>query len=164
MGTRLRNLKKQTKGFGGKGKLTGKLIDELSVYYGLAIRRNCDSVEKMKNEIWSTLYHKISTDSTSQHDRCPAGEESWCSWQKAKATDSLDSYVHKAPMSDEVFKTIKSVYEELSNDDLLTRCLGGYTQNNNESFNTTVWALAPKIVSSGALVLTHIRTSMWQRL
>ncbi|XP_029177185.1 uncharacterized protein LOC114945237 [Nylanderia fulva] len=46
MGTRLRNLKKNTKGLGGKGKLTGKLIDELSIYYGLAIRRNHDSVEK----------------------------------------------------------------------------------------------------------------------
>lgn len=42
MGTRLRNLKKHTKGLGGRGKLTGKLIDELSIYYGLAIRRNCD--------------------------------------------------------------------------------------------------------------------------
>lgn len=47
MGTRLRNLKKNTKELGGKGKLTGKLIDELSMYYGLAIRRNHDSVLKM---------------------------------------------------------------------------------------------------------------------
>jgi len=59
MGTRLRNLKKQVKGLGGKGKLTGKLIDELSIYYGLAIRRNSDSVEKMRNNIWATLYQII---------------------------------------------------------------------------------------------------------
>ena len=38
--TRLRNLKKEVKNLGGRGKLTGKLIDELSVYYGLVIRRN----------------------------------------------------------------------------------------------------------------------------
>lgn len=38
MGTRLRNLKKIKKGLGGKGKLMDKLIDELSLYYGLAIR------------------------------------------------------------------------------------------------------------------------------
>ncbi|XP_036148487.1 uncharacterized protein LOC118647542 [Monomorium pharaonis] len=44
--TCLRNLKKVTKGLGGKGKLIGKLIDELSIYYGLVIRRNHDSVEK----------------------------------------------------------------------------------------------------------------------
>lgn len=76
MGTRLRNLKKQVKGLGGKGKLTGKLIDELSIYYGLAIRRNSDSVEKMRNNIWATLYHKLSTDEKPQHDKCPIGEDS----------------------------------------------------------------------------------------
>ncbi|EFN60639.1 hypothetical protein EAG_00548, partial [Camponotus floridanus] len=62
LGTRLRNLKKEVKNLGGRGKLTGKLIDELSVYYGLAIRRNTDSVENMRNEIYATLYHKISSD------------------------------------------------------------------------------------------------------
>lgn len=46
MGTRLRNLKKQAKGLGGKGNLTGKLIDELSIYYGLAIHRYHESVQK----------------------------------------------------------------------------------------------------------------------
>nr|XP_012217174.1 PREDICTED: uncharacterized protein LOC105669009 isoform X2 [Linepithema humile] len=51
MGTHLRNVKKNTKGFGGKGKLTGKLMDELSIYYGLAIRRNHDSVQKMRDAI-----------------------------------------------------------------------------------------------------------------
>lgn len=34
MGTSLRNQKKNVKGLGGKGQLTAKLIDELSVYYG----------------------------------------------------------------------------------------------------------------------------------
>lgn len=76
MGTRLRNLKKNTKVL-GKGKLTRKLIDELSIYYGLAIRRNKDSVEDMRKEIWATFYHKISTDSKPQHDFCPTGENSW---------------------------------------------------------------------------------------
>lgn len=51
MGTRLHNLKKSKKGLDGKGKLTGKLIDELNKYYGLAIRRNTTSIEGMKNDI-----------------------------------------------------------------------------------------------------------------
>jgi len=79
MGSRLRNLKKNTKGLGGRGKLTVKLIDELTIYYGLAIRRNTESVEKMRNEIWATLFHKISTDEKPQHEKCPAGADSWCS-------------------------------------------------------------------------------------
>lgn len=154
MGTRLRNLKKKnTKGLGGKGKLTGKLIDELSIYYGLAIRRNTDCIDDMKKGIWATLYHKLSTDEKPQHDQCPPGAESWCTWQKAKATDALSSYHHNEPINIEVFEAIKPIYEELSNDDLLTRCLGGFTQNSNESFNSTVWSLAPKTTSSGKLVL-----------
>jgi len=51
MGTRLKNLKKKTKGLGGKRKLTTKLIDKLTIYYGLAIHRNPNSLETMKNEI-----------------------------------------------------------------------------------------------------------------
>lgn len=31
-GTRLRNVKKNTKDLGGRGKLTGKLIDELTIF------------------------------------------------------------------------------------------------------------------------------------
>lgn len=36
---------------------------------------------------------------------------------------------------------------------MLNRCLGGYTQNNNESFNAAVWNFAPKSYSSGKKVL-----------
>ncbi|EFN83769.1 hypothetical protein EAI_02753, partial [Harpegnathos saltator] len=44
MGTRLRNLKKNVRGIGGRDKLTGKLIDDLSLYFSLAIRKNHDSI------------------------------------------------------------------------------------------------------------------------
>lgn len=164
IGTHLRNLKKNTKGLGGKGKLTGKLIDELSIYFGLAIRRNCHSIEKMKNAIWGTLFHKMSTDENPQHDHCPTGENSWCSWQRAKCENALAGYTHKPPMREEVFEAIKPVYEKLVTDDLLTRCIGGYTQNNNESFNATVWAMVPKGLNSGKKIIdigTNIATSVF---
>ncbi|XP_039307368.1 uncharacterized protein LOC120358202 [Solenopsis invicta] len=146
MGTRLRNVK----GLGGKGKLTAKLIDELTIYYGLAIRRNPNSVKNMKNDIWATLFHKMSTDENPQHEKC---SESWCDWKKAQAANSLATYHHKPPLPKEIFEAIKPIYEELSRDDLLNRCLGGYTQNSNESFNAAVWNLAPKSYSSGKKVL-----------
>lgn len=133
--------------------MTGKLIDELSIYYGLAIRRNSDSVENMRSSIWATLDHKLSTDAEPQHDKCPIGEDSWCSWRRAKATNTLAEYNHKPPLPIQVYEAIQPIYEELTNQDLLTRCLGGYTQNNNESFNSTVWTLAPKNISSGKTVL-----------
>lgn len=153
MRTRLRNLKENTKRLGGKDKLTGKLIDELSIYYGLAIRRNPDSIEKMRNDIWATLSHKLSTDAQPQHEKCPEGEQSWCSWQRAKAANTLHEYVHKPPLHLDVFAAIKPVYEDLSSDDLLSCCLGGYTQNKNESYNNCVWSMAPKAFLSGKTLL-----------
>lgn len=73
VGTRLRNVRKNTKHLSGKGKLTNKLIDDLTMYCGLAIRQNHDSVENMKKEIWANLYHKIFTDEKPQHEYCPVG-------------------------------------------------------------------------------------------
>lgn len=41
------------------------------------------------------------------------------------------------------------IYEDLSREDLLQRCLGGHTQNANESFHALVWRLAPKHLHCG---------------
>lgn len=92
----------------------------------------------------------MSTDENSQHEKC---SESWCNWKKAQAANSLDIFHHKSPLSQEVFKAIKPIYEELSREELLNRCLGDYTQNSTESFNAAVWNLAPKSYSSGKKVL-----------
>ena len=62
MGSRLRQLVKKEAQFKGKGKLMGKMIDKLTIYYGLAIRRNKNSVKDMYNEIWATYNHYSSTD------------------------------------------------------------------------------------------------------
>ncbi|XP_015590648.1 uncharacterized protein LOC107265572 [Cephus cinctus] len=150
MSTRLRNLKKTVKGLGGKGKLTAKLINQLTVYYGLAIRRNANSLENMKKEIWATLFHKLSTDENPQHQKC---SDTWCDWKKAESADTLDTYYHRPALSKVVFDAIKPIYEDLSRDEFLNRCLGGYTQNSNKSFNATVSKLAPESYSSGETVL-----------
>ncbi|KOC61814.1 hypothetical protein WH47_06152 [Habropoda laboriosa] len=92
MSTRLRNAKKNNKGLGGQGKLTDKVIGELSKYYGNAIRNNKNNTEAMKNAILATLYHKCSTDAYPQHQFCPEGTDSWCSWQKAKSDKKLNDY------------------------------------------------------------------------
>lgn len=153
MGSRLRQLVKKTKGLSGKGKLTGKLIDELTIYYGLAIRKNSASTADMKREVMATLHHKMSTDEEPQHDGCPEGADSWSTWQKAKFNDELNNYKHKPAMKKEIYTAILPVYQDLSRDELLERCLGGYTQNANESFNATIWALAPKTIHSGKEVV-----------
>lgn len=168
MGTRLRDVKKKSTGtivdektgkkkrasLGGKGKLTDKMIDKLTVYYGLAIRRNCDSAEKMREAIWATYYHYGSTKENPQHEKCPPGAESWCSWQRYSAEGKLDSYeLDYNPLPQDVLNAIKPVYEDLSKDTLLNRCVGGFTQNNNESYNQLIWKISPKIIPSGSSIV-----------
>jgi len=55
MGSKLRALVKKCKDLGGKGKLTGKMIDKLTVYYGLAIQRNCNSTRYERSNMGNVL-------------------------------------------------------------------------------------------------------------
>lgn len=134
---RKRHLKKEVPAI-KTAALTNKLMKELSTYYGLAILRHKDSVKDMRDAIWAAYYHKISTDAEPQHTNCPAGADSWCKYRQSEATNSLTDYKHPA-LSEEAKEILKPIYEDLTHDDLLERCLGGLTQNNNESFNSCVW-------------------------
>lgn len=170
MGKRLRDLVKTSvvetetktgkkikrKSLSGKGQLTGTMIDKLTVYYGLAIRRNHDSVEKMKNAIWATYEHYSSTDENPQHSKCPSGADSWCEWQRAAASNSLKDFKHSyQALPDNVLSAMKPIYEDLSKEALLERCLGGFNQNNNESLNQLIWKISPK-TSSGTSIVVEI--------
>lgn len=150
MGSRFRSVKKSAK-LGGKGKLTDALIKKLTKYYGLAIRRNLQSKEDMKREIMATFFHLSSTDDNPQHQNCPTGANSWCGYNAAIATKQ--TFEHPPPLHKDVQKHILPIYEDLSRDDLLERCIGGFTQNANESFNGTVWRLAPKHLNCGSKII-----------
>lgn len=157
MGSRLRAIKKQRttagKTLGGKGRLTDKLINELTKYYGLAIRRNVTNIGDMYNAIWQTFYHKFSSSENPQHFLCPEGADSWCKFQKAVSTNSLESFIEKPPLPEDIAELLLPIYEDLSDSRLLERCVGGFTQNNNESFNALVWQIAPKSNSSCSVIV-----------
>lgn len=136
------------------------MIDKLTIYYGLAIRRNHDSVEKMKTAIWATYYHYSSTDKNPQHQNCPSGEDSWCEWQKAAAANELQSFKHSyTALPSDVLEAMKPIYEDLSSNALLQRCVGGFTQNNNESLNQLIWKITPKVLS-GTSTLVEIAANV----
>ena len=61
--------------------------------------------------------------------------------------------MHPVTFDEVTTELVTKVYEELSSEDLLKRCLGGNTQNNNESFNSLVWNFAPKHHFTGKKVL-----------
>ncbi|KYN12200.1 hypothetical protein ALC57_15632, partial [Trachymyrmex cornetzi] len=137
--------------------LTNKVMQDLSLYYGLAIQRHPDSVEDMQREIWANYYHKISTDEKPQHHFCPEGASSWCKWQQYKAAGT--PYFDPPALDRETQEILKPIYEELSQRDLLERYLGANTQNNNESFNACVWCLAPKHVFCGKILEIATQTA-----
>ncbi|CAB3241904.1 unnamed protein product [Arctia plantaginis] len=111
-----------------------------------------DECTVTKNECVGHVQKRM--DKLPRHDKCPEGVESWCEWRKAEASNTLAAFKHPPRVIDEhVEKHIRPVYEELSKDDLLTRCLGGHTQNANESFNSTVWRIVPKHLNSGLKIV-----------
>lgn len=69
-----------------------------------------------------------------------------------KAILDLNPYGDDFPVTKSE-KVILPIFEDLSREDLLQRCLGGHTQNANESFNATVWRLAPKHLNSGRKII-----------
>jgi len=74
--------------------------------------------------------------------------------KKAEATKAdIKTLEHPAPLHPDLQKHLYPIYEDLSKEDLLERCLGGHTQNANESFNSTVWRLAPKHMHSGLKII-----------
>ncbi|XP_014471891.1 PREDICTED: uncharacterized protein LOC106742985 [Dinoponera quadriceps] len=93
--------------------------------------------ENMKKAVWSTLLHKISMDENPQHQNCPEGVENWCKWQRAVATGQLEHFKDDPSLNSVIQNVIRPIYEDVSNNDLLKRCLGGNTQNNNETFITS---------------------------
>lgn len=52
VGTALRKVRKESKGMGGKGKPTDKMMDKLQNYYGIDIRSNRGILEAMKKAIF----------------------------------------------------------------------------------------------------------------
>ncbi|XP_043270679.1 uncharacterized protein [Venturia canescens] len=108
----------------------------------------------MKDAIWATYYHYSSTDKNPQHGNCPKGPNSWCAWQRASATNTLSSFKHDyTPIPDDVLTAMKPIYEDLSKDELLERCVGGFTQNNNESLDQLIWKITPKILPAGSKIV-----------
>ena len=102
----------------------------------------------------ATFYHIFSTKENPRHENCPTRADSWCKWQKAIALNQDPRNEDLAPLlAEEMKEHLLPIYKNLSEDDLLERCLGGHNQNANESFNATVWVLSPKHLHSGLKVV-----------
>ncbi|GFS91556.1 uncharacterized protein TNCV_1139781 [Trichonephila clavipes] len=129
MSTRLRNILKMSKGIklsdgkniSGRGRLTLKEVDSIQHYYGI--------------------------EDNPQHALCPLGEDSWCGYNRSIVTGEF--YIHKHSLPESILLKVKKVFRDLTEKDLLKKCLHGRTQNPNESFNKCIWERIPKTVFVG---------------
>ena len=97
----------------------------------------------MKKAISASLFHVASSAKENWHVHCPDGESSWYQFKKDIAT-AKNTYKPSQGLTKDSIKHIEPIFQDLSQDALLERCLHGRTQNSNESFNSTVWKRIPK--------------------
>ena len=176
MGTSLRKYKSQKRGsklqdgfsVGGRGRLSDAVIDTFQNHYGNAIRKNSQDINEMQKAIWAIFYHSIlGKDETlfQQHKFCPHGLDSWCKFQKDCVSKSNTYSSDKCLPS--VFRDeLRPIFERLSSKTLLQRCMKGFTQNQNEALNNTLWAKCPKRVFVGRTKLESAVGSsvlLWNR-
>lgn len=128
----------------GRGRLTLGRIDSIQNFYGKAIRNNTGDVEAMSEATMAILYHYSSTSEDPQHDHCPEGVTSWCSWQRDQATGGTDHRPIQNPFTPAMVDVLKPTFETLSAPTLLAGCVRGMTQNANESLHHLAWGLIPK--------------------
>ena len=163
LGTRLRKLKnetvevKETKSgksykrslLSGKHKLTDAVIDKLSWYFGLAVRRcKGQTTEILRNDIMAAFDHCSSTDKIPNHARCPKGEGTWCFYQEAlykkETPPSHKKMIVYFNLEEREKEKVLEVYQSLTTDELLGRCLAGKTQNPNEALHSKIWKTLSK--------------------
>ena len=150
LGTRLRNIVKACKGtknpISGKGKLTENIINSMQNYYGMAIRSNSNNLYAMKKAVGAILWHCTAfSDQDKRHALCPRAANTWCKWQLDKL-NGTKTYKNNISIPIEINARIKSIFDDLSSDELLKKCLHGQTQNTNEAFNSIIWTRCPKNV------------------
>jgi len=115
LGTRLRNLVEKEKfadgsGLGGKGKLTKARIDSMQNYFGQEITSHRHDLEGMQTAVKAILYHSVHNENREeQHQYCPKGKDSWCTFQKDK-TSATDTYTSQKCFPAKFLRKLKPTF------------------------------------------------------
>ena len=153
VGGRLRKLKEKYHGvklpdgktIGGHGRLSDEMINNLQIYYGLAVRGNLEDIYSMQKNM-TGLYHISSSADAPNHSMCP--DEGWCKYNK-----DPENYQHHEGIPMCIIDLIEPIFIDLSDSLLLSRCAHIKTQNSNESFNKLIWDSYSKEVWVGKPVV-----------
>lgn len=159
MGRALRKYKKDMKGreladgkgVAGVGRLTDKVINRIQNYYGNATRENSGNLQGMKESIKAIQGHRIVDDGMSlekQHRHCPKGKDTWCTFWADKH-NKTNTYDDSKRLPAVFMKELDPIFTRLSDNALLSRCLQGFTQNQNKRVNSQLWPRCSKTTFVG---------------
>ena len=130
--------------------MTQEKILKIQNYYGRAIKDNAHDIELAKKRIFAFLFHMTSSDAHPKHMHCPPGPTSWCFWQRNVANGKEQgSHKEHETLPADIGKRLVPIFNRLSDEDLLKRCVHAKTQNANESFHNIIWKIAPKAIFVG---------------
>lgn len=85
------------------------------------------------------------------HNSCPPGKESWCSYNRDRATGQNTHKPIQNPLPKAVVEVVKPLFERLGSVQFLSSVASCRTQNVNESFHHLVWQFAPKDVFTSTI-------------
>ena len=138
------HFKKTVKGLSVKGKLTNAMIKRLQKYYGIVIRQNKNDLRKLKKAVRATQFHVASSKENNWHYfHCPERKDSWCNFHQDRASGT-STYMPVPGLPLDIVMKLKPIFEEISDESVLEKCLHGETQKQNESFNSMIWVFASK--------------------
>ncbi|GFU48073.1 uncharacterized protein TNCV_4020491 [Trichonephila clavipes] len=129
------------------------MIDLITTYYGNAIRQIKTCLSDMRKAVWAVYFHIRSSDEEPLHSFCPVGPNSWCKYQNQLLEGRVETFRHSNKLPVALMAAIKPVFNDLSQPKLLQKCLGGKTENNNESINSLIWKLCPKTLGCGRKIV-----------
>ena len=104
--------------------LTFAVIDKLQNYYGIAVRSHANDLLGMQKSIRATLFHVASSKNDNHHSQCPTGASSWCKYNRDLAAGE-STYKPSSSLPVETRQLLAAIYNELSNEELLRKCLHG---------------------------------------
>ena len=100
----------------------------------------------MKWSVVAVLFHSSDiSNEDERHKYCPRTASSCCKWWSDKDNGER-RYKKNMNLPLAIMEELKPIFKDLSNDDLLLKCLHGQTQNENECLNAFVWRKCPKDV------------------
>lgn len=142
--------------------MTGEAILKIQSYYGQAIKNKSSSLGDMKTAIWAEYFHLAASDATPEHHNlCPIGPVTWCKYQNSIITQEPYDHREHFHLPEFVMKEIDPIFKDLSNENLLRRCLHGGTQNPCESLNNIIWSRIPK---STFVMKTTLETGVYEAI